>query len=95
MSTELTEAIRAKAEEIHQLLCSADDAQTSQKLRDAVTLLRVLANIIGGMPVALAMGAPGDWGYDTPIGCGLVAYRKSPAAHGHAVIVQHIPSARK
>lgn len=32
------------------------------------SLIRVLGSVIEGVPVMRAMGAPGDWGYGTPIG---------------------------
>lgn len=35
---------------------------------DASELLRVFARVIRGKTVAYAFGAPGDWGYGTPIG---------------------------
>ena len=35
---------------------------------DAATLVRVLAQIVEGKEVLKAFGAPGDWGYNTPIG---------------------------
>jgi hypothetical protein len=40
-------------------------------VRDHGDLLRVLANIVIGKDVARAFGAPGDWGYNTPIGAAL------------------------
>lgn len=35
---------------------------------DVAELLRVLARVVEGKPVKNAFGAPGDWGYGTPIG---------------------------
>lgn len=35
---------------------------------DAAELLNVLARILEGKPIDRAFGAPGDWGYGTPIG---------------------------
>lgn len=40
----------------------------SDDLRDVRFLLKVLAHIVDGKTVAQAFGAPGDWGYGTPIG---------------------------
>ena len=42
-------------------------------------MINVLGSIIEGVPVMQAMGAPGDWGYDTPIGDALLALLQSPA----------------
>jgi hypothetical protein len=36
--------------------------------RDAAELSRVLARLIAGKTLHEAFGAPGDWGYDTPLG---------------------------
>lgn len=35
---------------------------------DNAELLRVLARVLEGKPIERAFGAPGDWGYGTPIG---------------------------
>lgn len=35
---------------------------------DVAELLRVLSRVVEGKPVDAAFGAPGDWGYGTPIG---------------------------
>lgn len=39
-----------------------------QELRDNAELVRVLARVVEGMTLEKAFGAPGDWGYGTPIG---------------------------
>lgn len=52
----LSKAIRDKAQ-AH----LATDADTCE-------LLRVLARVVEGRPLSRAFGAPGDWGYNTPIG---------------------------
>ena len=41
-------------------------------LRDPADLLGVLANIVDGADIRKAFGAPGDWGYDTPLGDGVL-----------------------
>jgi hypothetical protein len=46
--------------------------QDSRELRDAADLIGVLANVVDGMEPLRAMGAPGDWGYGTAIGDGLL-----------------------
>ena len=58
-------ALRSKASEARDIVVIPDCDQT---LRDAVTLIRVLANIVEGMPLSKAFGPPGDWGYESKIG---------------------------
>ena len=41
-------------------------------------LIRVLGSVIEGIPVEKAMGAPGSWGYGTPIGDALLAMLQAP-----------------
>ena len=43
-----------------------------EALRDPADLLGVLANIVDGADIRKAFGAPGDWGYDTPLGDGVL-----------------------
>lgn len=40
---------------------------------DVAELICVLARIVEGKPLARSFGAPGDWGYDNPIGQALAA----------------------
>ena len=40
---------------------------------DTAYLLKALARIITGDSIESAFGAPGDWGYNTPIGQALAA----------------------
>lgn len=40
-------------------------------------LILVLGSVIEGVPIDRAMGAPGDWGYGTPIGDALLAQLQS------------------
>lgn len=35
---------------------------------DAAELIRVLARVVEGRALGSAFGAPGEWGYGTPIG---------------------------
>lgn len=46
---------------------------------DVGELLLVLARIVEGRTVEQAFGAPGDWGYSTPIGKALYAAPEAPA----------------
>jgi hypothetical protein len=64
-NTLLAKALRDKAGEI----TDAPDLEPSTF--DTAELLIVLARIVEGNPIAKAFGAPGDWGYDTPIGAAL------------------------
>jgi hypothetical protein len=45
---------------------------------DYAELLRVLARMVEGKSLYQSFGAPGDWGYDTPIGDALSAIYKTP-----------------
>jgi hypothetical protein len=43
-------------------------------------LIRALGSVIEGVPVLRALGAPGSWGYGTPIGDALLALINSDNA---------------
>lgn len=45
----------------------------TKEAADAAELLNVLARILEGKSVGRSFGAPGDWGYGTPIGDALAA----------------------
>jgi hypothetical protein len=47
------------------------NAREDALLRDAAELVRVLARALEGKAFPVAFGAPGDWGYDTPIGAAI------------------------
>jgi hypothetical protein len=51
----------------------ANTGQTDPDHADLSELLRVLARILSGQSIERAFGAPGDWGYGTPIGDALAA----------------------
>lgn len=74
----LITALRNKAAEVRQV--NVTTAKEDQTLRDAADLLRVLANIMGGMPTIKAFGPPGDWGYDNEIGKSIAAMREGTCA---------------
>lgn len=46
-----------------------------QEVSDAADLILVLCRAANGLPLQRAFGAPGDWGYDTPIGAALTTFR--------------------
>lgn len=62
-------------------LCSAitEHAEKNNPEMDAHTasLIRILGSVIEGVDPIRAMGAPGDWGYGTPIGDALLEILKS------------------
>lgn len=67
---ELAKALRAKADEDRRTKEGAEDHEASE-------LIRVLARVVEGKSLDKAFGAPGDWGYGTPIGDGVLAMLKS------------------
>ena len=67
----LAAAVRNKAAAVRNI--NVKNVQKDQTLRDAADLLRVLAHIVEGKPLAKAFGAPGDWGYETALGAALAA----------------------
>jgi len=52
---------------------SKDDHELSAEEHDNAESLRCLARILEGKEIHRAFGAPGDWGYGTPIGDALAA----------------------
>lgn len=71
-ATLLSKALRALAAEI-------DSTENKRKNDDhAAELLRVLARIVEGKTIDRAFGAPGDWGYGTPIGDAVFARLSEP-----------------
>ncbi len=86
MSTELISALRAVADTPRMVAYTSDDfdAKTSRELKEASELILVLVRLIEGKSLHTAFGAPGDWGYGTPIGDALLAtYR---ANGGNAIL---------
>ena len=73
---ELVIAIRKKSIEVGNVYMTTD--KDNNLLHDATDLLRVLANLVDGMPLAKAFGLPGDWGYNTPIGAAIAAPLSEP-----------------
>jgi hypothetical protein len=62
------------------------DQADVQALREASELARVLANILAGKSIYKAFGAPGDWGYQTPLGAALAAFYTAHPIHAGATI---------
>lgn len=63
----LAKAIREKAN----FLAQPDPLTKADA--DTAELLNVLARVLEGKPLSRVFGAPGDWGYGTPIGGALAA----------------------
>lgn len=59
----LATALRAKAKRIID-----SNEKSDPEIADTGELLNVLARMVQGKGVYQAFGAPGDWGYGTPIG---------------------------
>ena len=60
-----------KIEKTIRVMAAEIDAQryaSDVDMNDVAELLRVLARMVTGRTAASAFGAPGDWGYGTPIG---------------------------
>jgi hypothetical protein len=69
---QLAKALRDFAQDVSEQVAGVDQS-------DCAELIRVLARVIEGKSVDRAFGAPGDWGYGTPIGDGVFAMLKDPA----------------
>jgi hypothetical protein len=69
-SIKLASVLREKAEEIQEIESLGD----ANRL-DVAELIRVLARVVEGKRIDQAFGAPGDWGYGTPIGDALAGRR--------------------
>ena len=69
----------AKAIDGHyqQLRARVDEDAPDNLASDTMELVCVLQRILRGKPVLKAFGAPGDWGYETPIGSALWEELKS------------------
>jgi hypothetical protein len=71
MNQALATAVRAQA---NALLARSYDLQEEipadlhRLNKDVAELALVLARLLDGKPALRAFGAPGDWGYDTPMG---------------------------
>lgn len=70
---QLAKAVRDAAVKV-----APDDAPDRVEAIDAAELLRCFARLLEGKTLDEAMGAPGDWGYGTPIGDATHALIKEP-----------------
>jgi hypothetical protein len=66
----LERVLRALADTPRMVAMTTDDldSKSNGELREASELVLVLARLLSGKTVHDAFGAPGDWGYQTPIG---------------------------
>lgn len=72
-TTQLAKVVRAAAAK-----AAPDDAPDRAESIDAAELLRCFARLLEGKDLDKAMGAPGDWGYGTPIGDAVLALLREP-----------------
>lgn len=70
----LQQVLRDKAARLQAERDKHDDSETRALLGDAAELARVCARFVEGKDVHGAFGAPGDWGYGTPIGAALAQH---------------------
>lgn len=92
MSEALNEALREVAQTTHDIAYEDANEPYTRDLKEASELIRVLGRLVAGKSVHEAFGAPGDWGYGTPIGDALLeVYR---ANGGNAKLVEHASSYR-
>lgn len=69
---QLSKAIREKAQTLLDTDPDPDRAQYCKNC-ELAELLNTLARLVEGQSLYYAFGAPGDWGYGTPIGDALAA----------------------
>lgn len=79
MTDSIDRALRAIAATTHDIAREDDNlnGDATRTLREASELARVLARLLAGKTVYEAFGAPGDWGYDTPLGDALADFYHS------------------
>jgi hypothetical protein len=58
---------------------SGGEFQQQRGLRHAYELILTLGRLVDGKSLHDAFGAPGDWGYDTPMGQALYAHYSQPS----------------
>ena len=79
-NTKLADALRIFRDSIRDNINDLDDDDYNRHpdlpniLRTCEACVDTLARIAGGNDPVGAFGAPGDWGYGTPIGDGVLAY---------------------
>lgn len=89
-TTKLAHLIRCRAEDVR-AAAEIDDPST-QTQRDNAELLNCLARMLEGKPIHKAFGAPGDWGYGTPIGDALLEAYQSPSDDSKKPVIPKLSS---
>jgi hypothetical protein len=82
------------ADDAHSAANSYDemDGADERAIKDVAELARVLARILDGKSVYHAFGAPGDWGYERPLGNALaLMYQDRSAALPMACLAAAAP----
>lgn len=74
MKPTLANVLREKADAIERIDGAGESLGDRDYRLDVAELVRVLARVVEGKPIEKAFGAPGDWGYGTPIGDGLLGF---------------------
>lgn len=68
MTDSIDRSLRDMAGNLRSLITDNSTTEVDRLLRDSSELIRVLARLLAGKTVHQAFGAPGDWGYETPLG---------------------------
>jgi len=71
MNQELAAAVRAQADALIDRAYDLQEeipADLHRLAKDVAELALVTARVLEGKPILRAFGAPGDWGYGTPMG---------------------------
>lgn len=75
---DLEHILHVMASATHNIAYTDANEGYTQELKDAAELIRVLARLLGGKSVHEAFGAPGDWGYEHPVGRAILeVYRQN------------------
>lgn len=70
--------LRRAADAVHNLVADETSTEDTRTLREGAELIRCLARVVAGKTLPQAFGAPGDWGYETPIGDAYYRYLSTP-----------------
>lgn len=87
MSQDLLSSLMSLRLELRDIARDIEDEAPvyADRIKTGADLLAVLAHITRGMSIRDAFGAPGDWGYNTPIGRAVLTLHEAAlAAHPNA-----------
>ena len=79
-NAKLSKALRDQAEALAESV--EQNAVDISAMGEVAELICVLARIVEGKTIDRSFGAPGDWGYGTPIGDGVFAMLREPEDSG-------------